>query len=351
MDNEGKDFPDPKNLRHGIIASDTIAAVMNYVVKKGISVDRVLDQAGVPVGIGSAKEIPAIAGPNIFNAILDTGVGVAPSLEVAEEAPFSFFGGLERAVMLAPNGLTALRTFEDNFAAFHSGLATALTETSSFVVFSLRFDGDERDNGCCNEVVLGALTRLMRSTFGQRCHPYEVRLRHTPNGDRSAYNEFFGRQPVYRSNDHAHSLVFRKEDLEHRQPLYNPDLFLFARSQLRQKARKRASRDMPQEFLELWNVVSAAAWLGVFRADAVADGAGFSLRTAQRIARRNGRMLGDMIDEARLKLLRETVRNDPEASADDLALRVGYSDGRALRRALKSWTGQPLSQFRQRTVD
>ena len=337
--------------RVGTVVVDPIRAVIDYALANGVNQDRVENLIGLSLEntIGNLI-IPAIAGPTLFGALLDDGIGIAPAIEVAQDAPFSFFGGLERAVFLAPTGREALKQLSAAFAVFHDRLIPAFEETRSYYSFSFRYPNEERDNGACNEVVIAVLIRLMRSVFGRYGNPREVRLRYDRNGQKQAYSDFYASSICYRTPDKGFGLVFRKEDMEWHQPGYDEQVFELSTRRLLDQAARRSHQTPASDFLELINAADVCARSGVFKTLAIAQTAGLNERRAQRIAQQHESSLGKLLAQSRLKVFREQLSKNPNTSVEEFSNLLGFSDGRAVRRALKSWTGQSLSELRARTI-
>ncbi|MEM9375788.1 MAG: helix-turn-helix domain-containing protein [Pseudomonadota bacterium] len=340
-------FEEPPE-RVGTVRHDPVRAVADYAVSKGMRRERVNNLVGLPAGTPRATGIlPAAVGPELMKQILESGIGAAPAIEIAERAPFSFFGGLERAILLAPNGQEALRTMIENFNIFHDRLIPEYEESKSYTKFSFRFDGDELDNGGCNEVVLSVLLRIMRSVFGQNGQPREVFFRNENNGILRKYEDFYASPLNFRSHDQSFGLVFETSNLQSRQPGYDRAVFKLAKQRLAHASHLRRRKSPMLDYLELINAANVSASQGTFHVRAVAARAGLGERKAQRIAQKHGTTVRKLIDQARLKLLRDQIIRRPDTCAEDLSQLLGFSDGRAFRRAVKSWTGKPISEFRR----
>lgn len=340
--------PESSVVRGGTVGAGPILSLAKYAIDKGMRRSRVENLIGFSLNrVHKEKWVPALSGPLLFAQMLDSGIGDAPAIEVAQNVPYSFFGGVERAIMLAPNGREALRAFSDNFAIFHNKLIPEIDESRTYFRFSFRFRGQEFDNGCCNEVVLSVLVRLMRSVFGPFGQPHEAQLRFGRNGLASAYRDFFRSSTRFCSEDQSYGLVWKKTDLTQCQPGHDPWLFDAAKHRLAAATTKRQRNTSTDNFLELISASNLCVTNQIFSVSGVAAQAGLGERTAQRIAQRHGSSVRKLIDEARLRLLREKVSRSPSVGAEDLSALVGFSDSRALRRALKMWTGLPLAQFRE----
>lgn len=333
--------------RVGTIVSDPIMAVAQFAVSSGLAKDRVENIMGTQFdSLNPGESLPGAVGPDLFRLILDEGGVDAPSLEIADQALFSFFGGLERAVLLAPTGREALRAMAANFSVFHDRMEARLEESSMYTYFSFRFLEIECDNGCCNELVLGVLMRLMRAVFGRYAAPKEVRLQYDRNGSRSTYKNFFGGRLTTCSSDERYGLVFSRADMDWQQPGYDPEVFELSNARLSVLAKRRWQNSSLYDFFELVNASNICAAQGLFNVSSVAAQIGVSDRKAQRIAQNQGTTIAKLIEHARLRLLCEEVARNGDATAEHLSELVGLSDSRALRRALKSWTGKSLRDFR-----
>ncbi|MEL6339859.1 MAG: AraC family transcriptional regulator ligand-binding domain-containing protein [Myxococcota bacterium] len=334
--------------RVGTVGLDPIRALVDYALTQGMRRDRIENVIGMELEqMDGMNQLPAIAGPLLFRQILDAGLGSAPAIELGRSAPFSVLGGLERSLLLAPNGRQALRALALNFPVFHDRLVPEFDESARFTYFSFRYIGDEQDNGCCNEVVLAVLVRLMRSVFGEHGEPYEMRVRYTRNGERAAYDDFFGSRVSFRSSDESFGLVFRNSDMAWRQRGHDSEVFRFAMDRLSRVADRRRSANSLTDYLELVNASNMCVADGAYSVAALAAKAGLSVRTAQRLAKRNKTSLARILESARLRIVREELFRHPGTGAEVLTRLSGFSDSRALRRALKNWTGQTLSELRE----
>ena len=72
---------------------------------------------------------------------------------------------------------------------------------------------------------------------------------------------------------------------------------------------------------------------------------GMTERTLRRRLSDEGRSYAEIVDDVRKKLALEYLRTT-RMSADDIAWKVGFSDTSNLRRAVRRWTGQTISEVR-----
>lgn len=79
---------------------------------------------------------------------------------------------------------------------------------------------------------------------------------------------------------------------------------------------------------------------------AIADQLGLQERTLRRRLSAEDTSYGEIVDDVRRKLAIEYLQTT-RMSVDDVAWKVGFSDSANLRRAIRRWTGQTISEIRQ----
>jgi transcriptional regulator GlxA family with amidase domain len=78
----------------------------------------------------------------------------------------------------------------------------------------------------------------------------------------------------------------------------------------------------------------------------LAEALQISQRTLRRCLDEIGTSYQSLADAARCKHATELLEGT-NLSINDIAIRLGFSDGRALRRAFKRWTGRTATEYRQ----
>jgi AraC-like DNA-binding protein len=79
--------------------------------------------------------------------------------------------------------------------------------------------------------------------------------------------------------------------------------------------------------------------------EVIADLAGLSTRSLQRIMKKHNLSYNELLNEARHKYA-VTKLSDPTAKITDIAYQLGYNDAAHFTRAFKRWTGMTPSKFR-----
>lgn len=81
--------------------------------------------------------------------------------------------------------------------------------------------------------------------------------------------------------------------------------------------------------------------------ESIAQQRGMTERTLRRRLERENTRFADIVDDVRKRRALEYVQTT-RMSADDIALKLGFSDSSNLRRAIKRWTGRPMGELRHR---
>ncbi|MGD1954869.1 MAG: AraC family transcriptional regulator ligand-binding domain-containing protein [Sphingomonadales bacterium] len=302
-----------KRSSDGTVSASAIAAVANHVLAQGVSSDELSDTFGygVPDIFDPKMRLPAAMGPEMMRSLIEEGRGSAPPLDVAEQAPFAFFSGLEHAILLAKDGRQALENFARYASIFGDLISVRIEDSAHYVELSISHPADAVFNGCCNDTVLAIFTRLMRSAFGAFGRVLEFRTGYCANGIKARYAEVFSAPCSFSVANHTLSLVFSKLDVMHSNPSFDPFPYMLVEHRLQQRL-----SCLPHE--DIWRAVRAleAASVscvadGEFRMAAIARQCGMSVRSAQRKARQAGTTLGDILDTARLEHKTKMVRGDP----------------------------------------
>jgi AraC-like DNA-binding protein len=80
--------------------------------------------------------------------------------------------------------------------------------------------------------------------------------------------------------------------------------------------------------------------------EVIADLAGLSTRSLQRIMQKHNLSYNDLLNEARRQYAVEKL-NTPSIKISDIAYQLGYNDAAHFTRAFKRWTGMTPSEYRK----
>jgi len=281
--------------------------------------------------------------PNICAALAKKFPGEPFALEMAQAAPFSYFGGLADGAQFADDLRTVIKLFVENSSIIADQLEIGFCEDSSGARLISIHPMDHIDNGRSHEIGLGLVARLFTEFLGVDDCLERVTFKHDPNCDTAHYVEYFGVPVGFNAPDMA--IFFKPEKLGAKIKYANVDLFNYVRAHL-SGIQKRINVSKESKKLALLRKAAAENALGgVFSTAGVAAAANMSLRSAQRLAAENGTSVQEMIENFREHRAKELLSEDSN-SISAISFLLGYSDERAFRRAFLRWTGQSPSEWR-----
>lgn len=331
------------------ISAATLAVPIRFALAQRIPRDEIEETVGLPIKkiLSGNERVHSSSGPQILNRLVAENKQRAPSLALGEVSPFSLFNGLERLALMAPSGEKALHLFETYFKVFHSAMTVETEQSRTHFSFSFGALDDELDHGSCNEIALLVFIRLMRGVFGRHGAPIEVFTGYDPKGALSEYRSAFGSEVHFNTDRRRFGAVFKRADLEWANPGH--DAFLLSQAEAKIKATLAASnvRSQPTALDVLKAAATQCAETQRFSVEDIARQAGMSIRSAQRVAKQHDTSLMKLLDAERLGLLIATVKDDPGLSAYDLAVSVGLSDERSLRRSLMRMNNMSIRDLRR----
>ncbi|MGN9845671.1 AraC family transcriptional regulator ligand-binding domain-containing protein [Nonomuraea sp. H19] len=185
------------------------------------------------------------------------------------------------------------------------------------------------------ELVPHMLLQVASSGAGRRLAPVRVRLPHRPPTSSQRLVELYDTRSVEFEADHP-SITFAEADADVPLPLADPALAAILDDHARLST--AASRPVLGWLDRFHAILESAVADGPPGLDQVARRLAMSPRTLQRRLRDEGTSWREELEKLRQRrvdrLLRET-----SLSVESIAARVGFTDSRALRRAIHRWYG------------
>lgn len=331
------------------MANSTIPALsVLFGLSRGIPIEELEETIESPVlkithsNQMVADDLP----PRIMKYISESQLISAPALEMAEAAPFSMLGGVERAAAFAPDGRAILELFS-KYGKLNAGRSeTWIEETASFISINFSHPLDSCDDGILSESQVSLILCLLRHVIGANAKLIEAHFGFSSHGSRDRYREFFQAPVSFGRNYGEHSLVFGKDLLYKENIKYNYTLFESSRIYLQELLGNIEVDGRSGAYQRVLTAVSFCSENSDFSASAIALAAGMSLRVAQLVVQQQGVSLRRLIDEERAKKAKHLILNEAGIRFEAIAIELGYSDERAFRRFFKRVVGMSPAEYR-----
>lgn len=192
------------------------------------------------------------------------------------------------------------------------------------------------------EFVMAAYVLLTLEWAGVRLQPVAVSFQHSPPRSLDHHHAIFGGDITF---DAPHNeMRFPAAWLSRPMQGAEPELFRFLD---RRAGELGATLDAQRDLLgEVRRVVTASLPVGVPSIEDVARSLGTGHRTLQRRLQDEGTGFRELVDEVRFRHCR-TLLVDDSLTIDVVSSRLGFSDARAFRRAVRRWSGMSPRNLRQ----
>lgn len=192
------------------------------------------------------------------------------------------------------------------------------------------------------EFVPYMLLTMTSLAAGRRLTPVRVRLPHRPPAAAKRLAELYGTRNIEFEADHP-SITFAEADMDAPLPRADPALAAILDDHARLST--AAARPVLGWLDRFHTILESAVAGGPPGLDQVAGRLAMSPRTLQRRLREEGTSWREELEKLRQRrvdrLLRET-----SLSVESIAARVGFTDSRALRRAIHRWYGHGPAAIR-----
>ena len=192
------------------------------------------------------------------------------------------------------------------------------------------------------EIVLGVCLRVLTEVLELDIKAKSVSIGRRLNCDVAIYEAFFGVPVLLNTGDYR--LTVDRAVLDQPSKDRNEDLSRYAEFFFNLALEKEGAGGN-SEYQTLLQSISENAAAGEFGVKPIARHAAMSVRTAQRVAERQGKTLAGLIREARFSRAKQLL-TDGRVKLAEVAYFAGYSDDRAFRRAFKAHLGVTPSQYR-----
>jgi len=306
----------------------------------GLHLDRLLRRVGLPEILLERDDhfIPfreALA--LIEEAGRETGLKHL-GLLLAEAGGFAALGDYGQHIRSAPTLAEAILRAGQHIGWYALGARLSLSREGPNVAWRYHLSPAlraHRQHACLFSLV--HMRNIVRLAAGPRWMPHELRVEGTEPGEQDAVQRAFGERITWGAACGA--LVFPESLLLRPLPELGQAFSGVAAATL--------ERDVPPADLvgSLRMLIRSLLPAGSPDAALLARLAGISLRSFQRYLGKAGLSFSELVEEARLGLALELMR-DPAVRLTDIGLELGYSDSANFTRAFRRWTGLAPRRYR-----
>ncbi len=332
----------------GQVNGSAVASTVAFALSQGLSVDRIEAVTGRPIMalIVPQGRLPIAVRDALWTELSRLHSGRMVSLEMARSADLAVFDGLADAVRFAPDLRAALSLLVRNCLILGDHITFELDESSQKAAFFLSHASASDGEQIAGEAGAVMIMRMLWEAFGKRLPMTDLAFAFGATGPHDAYEGALGIKPTFERGRET-MFVFDKDALDMKP--FAADRQRFQSTELYFDLRRRLIGEStgPSPLARLTAAVARRVELGDYTAHGAAAEAHMSLRTAQRFAAFHGKTLKGMIDEARAAKAQSLIVDDPGTPIEDIAVRVGYSDERAFRRAFQRWMDMTPGAFKR----
>ncbi|MBF6182884.1 AraC family transcriptional regulator [Nocardia otitidiscaviarum] len=327
----------------GTTSSHLLRLVRDSALRLGADPARVAAIPGTADSVlaGELNRIPLDSLLRLWSLIAETGPGAG--LAIAAAAPLGTLTTWDYLVTSGPtlaDSLHAAQPYHRLVTAAAEGFD--LTHDRDLTVGYRTTAADPEVSAVVNEYVLAYYLRRAREATGRHIIPTRVTFGHPAPPEHSALIDAFGTAAI-EFDAPADSITFRAEDAETPLPRADPMLSELLRSHA--DLVLASARAIPGPLEAFRTALTAAVAAGEPTLAAVARRLAMSTRTLQRHLADHDTTWRAEYDRARYEQARALLAED-RLSMAAIARRLGFTDDRALRKAMRRWTGGTASQLR-----
>lgn len=324
------------------IASHTVAFALHH----GLTLAHISEVTGI-----NGRELadpnyrpPEVILPAIWNLLSTVVPSDEPlTMHMAEAAPLSFFADLAHGVSFTSTIQEAIEMMIEYRRIISDQVEIEFTVTKTEAAMVVAHPFDDLDAGRTSEVGLAIAWRLLAQLSARPIFPKRVEFVHAPTGSLAGYRRLFGLNPVFGSGRTA--LILAPCDMTSPVSGGNSALLGYVNDHLSRVLSNINVSPKPNPIDKVRLAVVQCAEVGEFGVRSVSERVGLGYRQAQRLAAAHGTTLRELINENRLAIACDFLR-EGKSTMDEIALALGYTDDRAFRRAFKRHYGLAPSKFR-----
>ncbi|MFI6867907.1 AraC family transcriptional regulator ligand-binding domain-containing protein [Nocardia sp. NPDC050406] len=327
----------------GTTSSQLIRLVRDTALRVGVAPTRVAAVHGTDDAVlaGELNRIPLASLVRLWEMLAEQGTGAG--LAVARAATLGTLTTWDYLVTTGPtlaDSLLSAQPYHRLVTAAKEGFD--LTHDHDLTVGFRTTAGDPAAVAVINEYVLAYYLRRAREATGRHVVPTRITFAHAAPRDHSVLVDAFGTNSI-EFDAPADSITFAAADAAAPLPRADPMLGDLLRSHA--DLVLASARPIPGPLEAFRIALSASITQGDPALGTVARRLAMSPRTLQRHLAEHGTTWRQEFDLARYEQARALLAENRLTTAA-IATRLGFTDDRALRKAMRRWSGTSASQVR-----
>lgn len=326
------------------IAIELIEAIGEYLDSRGLDAAEFFSREGVsPDNDDHEGYVDFALFGRLFNAAEAFSGEHCIGLQVGSHFLTRHWGRLGYLIMAGENGLEGVRYLQRFARIVTNALEMQWHWDQSTLTCEFRLLDDSDNRHVCDYFVSSSLS-LARATNNDSFRFRQVFFRHDDAGAADEYARVL--QCECHFNADRNRIVVDIDKLSLESHYRDPRLKKILEDHALQVLQKLASGD--ELIAQVRRYILDDLPSGVPALKAICERLGQNERTFQRTLARLGLNYQDLVDELRMNLALEYIRNDYNFL--DIAMMLGYSEQSAFHRAFKRWTGMPPSRYRKQML-
>ncbi len=328
------------------ILNSVATALVDYATTKGLTMEEVTEVSGIarrdlinPDARVSHEGVPMLA-----KMLLERFPGEPLPIKLAGMAPPSVFGPITYGMQYASRFYDCLQRFRRYSMILSEGLNVDILEQTEQVCLTCHHPMDTLDGGFMAEFGFSLAHRILNEQLPEHLKIKRVEFSHSPLFELEHYKAFFNCPVEFEAPKNA--LIFDPESMDIPPAQVDKEAFNYAEHYLQSMAERVNSIPANESLAKVKQAIAMNAANGEYHGKVVAQSMNMSLRNLQRQLEPFHVSLKDLIDEHRYENARRLVV-DKRLSEEDVAAVLGYSEGRAFRRAFKRWSDMTPVQYRR----
>ncbi|MEM6891517.1 MAG: AraC family transcriptional regulator ligand-binding domain-containing protein [Pseudomonadota bacterium] len=327
------------------VFSELATILTAFGLSRGLTIDEMSSAAGLSKLdlVSTSNRLPDSSVADLWRHIEQTDTDGTLALKLAKSAPPSVFAGLAEGARYADTLGDAIDLLVENGIFIADRLNFTLTETKDKVCIDFQHPLDDTATASLNAFGVCLFNRVIRDVLCVRDTVYEAKLRVQKDAETADYESYF--EADVQVGQNVNQLVLHKAALNKKISHANTELFSFVKIYNDNIRAELERNTWPKSLQKLRAAIVENALKSDYESYSAARRANLSLRSAQRLAAKEGYSLQGLIDDVRMENAKSLLRN-LDLKVSSIAFMLNYSDDRSFRRSFKRIVGLSPSAFR-----